>query len=184
MKPSVPQKAPPEIVPCGRQLTWYNNVVQHRLCPTPASTSCTLIRRGIRIGVLKLTWCMAHSIGLQPPRYEVAYTVQLTKSHKAKICGKICRNYAGCKSYNPPPPCSSCLTHTLTYTPMLHLERFANQIATESSITSQNLKESTVPNTCPKNMDPQHAVSLASSLPCDSPKVRQGNILAPSLKKK
>ena len=48
-------------------------------------------------------------------------------------------------------------------------ERFAKQMATESSISSQNLKESAVPDTCPKNLDPQNSVPVASSLPCEHP---------------
>ena len=55
-----------------------------------------------------------------------------------------------------------------------------NQMATESSITSQHLKESAPPNTCPKTMDPQNAAPLASSLPSDYPKFRWGKILLPS----
>ena len=42
--------------------------------------------------------------------------------------------------------------------------QFANQMATESTISSQHLKECVVPNTCPKTVDPQNAVPLASSL--------------------
>ena len=51
---------------------------------------------------------------------------------------------------NPKAPTAS---HTLTCKPILLLEseRFANQVATEDSMSSQHLKESTVPKNCPKS---------------------------------
>ena len=60
------------------------------------------------------------------------------------------------------------LTHTLTCKPTLRseAERSAHELAAESSISSQDLEESAVPNTCPKTMDRQNAVPLASSLHC------------------
>ena len=63
---------------------------------------------------------------------------------------------------------SNCLTHALTCRSMLHAEpeRLANHTATESSISSQHLKESAVLQNCLKPMEPQNAVPLASSLPC------------------
>ena len=69
------------------------------------------------------------------------------------------------------PKAPNCLTHTLTCKPMLcsEADRFANQMATESSTTSQHLKESAVPNTCPQTMDPKYAAPLASSLHCQHP---------------
>ena len=53
------------------------------------------------------------------------------------------------------PKAPNCLTHTLTCKPMLcsEADRFANQMATESSTTSQHLKESAVPNTCPNSTE-------------------------------
>ena len=59
------------------------------------------------------------------------------------------------------PRSSNHLTHTLTCKPMLdsESERVTNQIATESSISSQYLKESAVPKKCPKTMDPENAVA-------------------------
>ena len=72
-------------------------------------------------------------------------------------------NFATLGTFKAP----NCLTHTLTCKPMLRSEadRFANQVATESSISSQHLKESAVPSNCPKTMGPQYAVPLASSVP-------------------
>ena len=66
---------------------------------------------------------------------------------------------------------ANCLTHTLMCKPMLRseAERVAQRITTATGISLQHLKESAVPNTCPKTMDPQNAVPLASPLPCQHP---------------
>ena len=68
------------------------------------------------------------------------------------------------------PKAPECLTHTLMCRPVLHFraERFANQMATESSINSQHLKDS-VGQALAKTVDPQNAVPLASSLHCRHP---------------
>ena len=76
------------------------------------------------------------------------------------------------------------LTHTLTCQPMLRSEskRSTNQIATESSSSSQHLKESAVPNHCPKAMDSWNAVPLASShCPADTPILRYRKFSPPFL---
>ena len=55
---------------------------------------------------------------------------------------------------NPQVP--NCLKHSLPCKPMLRFRgrKICNKMATESTIISQHLKESAVPNTCPKTMDP------------------------------
>ena len=76
----------------------------------------------------------------------------------------------------------NCLTHTSSASPgsVSEAERFANQKATESSISSQHLKGSAVPNTCPKTTGQQYEVPLESSLPCQQPQVSSGKISPPS----
>ena len=78
---------------------------------------------------------------------------------------------------NPKAP--NGLTHTLTCRPMLRpeAERCARQMATESNTTSQHLKESAVPNTCPMDYGLwTHGMQCHWHLHCsaDTPKFRQG----------
>ena len=81
---------------------------------------------------------------------------------------------------------SNCLTHGLTCKPVLRSEseRVTNQIATESSSSSRHLKESAVPNTCPKTMDPQNVAHWHLHCPADTPRFPRGKMSLPSFKTK
>ena len=79
------------------------------------------------------------------------------------------------------PKLLKCLTHTFTCKsmPRSEAERLANQMATESSISSL-LKESAVPKHLPKNYGPQacSTIGIFTALPIPI----KGQIASPSLK--
>ena len=67
------------------------------------------------------------------------------------------------------PKAPNCIMHTLACRPMLcsEAERFAHQMASESTIASQHLKEPAVPNDCPKHYGPREcsAVGIFTAWP-------------------
>ena len=80
------------------------------------------------------------------------------------------------------PKGPTCLLPIFMCKPMLHseAERLANQTATESSASSQHLKEAAVPNPCPQTTDPteRSAIGMFSAAP--TPKMSPGEISVPS----
>ena len=82
------------------------------------------------------------------------------------------------------PPTLPCVTHALTCrpTPRSEADRFANAMATERSISSQHLKESAVPNACPKDYGPAECSAIGIfTAPPTPPHFRRGDFSPSSL---
>ena len=98
-------------------------------------------------------------------------TIILYKEREIFVHGSFpWRQFCGGK-ISPPleiPKAPNCLMHTFTCKPMpcSETERFANQMATKSSFSSEHMKESAVPNTCP-NYRPTgcSAIGILTALP-------------------
>ena len=86
-----------------------------------------------------------------------------------------------CHPWNSQSPTASRTPERASPCTVSEADTFANQMATESSISSQHLKESAVPNTCPTLRT--HRMQCQWHLHCtaDPPKLHQGKIPPPSL---